>query len=162
MQSARQVVAATTYLAPPDIAPADQKEFIEAALGQLKQYADRTHAVTIAPADVPAILAPWLRAVGVDPIAAAARLTDAMMKKGDRPAGGPSDKPPATRATARSTQAKTGKDFVEGEKKKRAAAAAAPAGAGAPAGGADSPPPNQTIAERVEWYAKRKGLPITA
>lgn len=164
----REVQVSVAALIPPDMAEDEQAIFFRDALRDLKEFADRNRRMTLDIADIPLILASSgrLKAHKIDPLTAADRINEA--RSGTRrpaPAGG---KPPATSATVPAKKPagsppppKTGKEMVKGSRARRAAASS-PTGAGSPTS-AVTPPPGQSIEERLKWHREQgaKGRTLT-
>lgn len=147
-------------LVPTGLSTAQQKQFRHDCLRDLQQYADRHDLLIVPIQDVPVILASRLRAWGVDPVQAMDRVTARPEKKNGQPAARRSlaTQPPAAGGQPNGTQgppkapAKTGKQFVQGQRVKRAAASVASSGAGVPGSTSLTPPPGMTIEQATAWH----------
>lgn len=155
----REVQTAVASVIPPDMDEDRQAVFFRDALRDLKEYAERNGRMTLDIADIPLILASSgrLKAHGIDPKDAATRIVEARYNR--QSGGSNGTQRPATSATAPAKKPavvpqKTGKEMVERSKAKRAAASS-PTGAGSPSS-AVTPPPNQTIEERLKWHRDRQ------
>lgn len=164
----QQVQASVASLIPPEMGEEQQSIFYRDALRDLKEYADRGRLLTLDPRDIPLILATSgrLKAHGINAVEAAERIQEALSgtrraaatpgKKQPARVGAPAPGKPATPPPA-----KRGKEFAEGAQRRRVAAAA-PQGAGSPST-VVTPPPNQTIEERIAWARQQsnKGRALT-
>jgi hypothetical protein len=124
----------------------------------LKTYSERHSLMTLPVQDIPAILAPRLKALGLDPVAVAARLAQAPASTTRSAAAAPA--PTRTSAQRRPSQP-TGAQLAGASARKRAAGAVPGAGAGSPSAAAVQPPRNPDgtpmgIRETVEWHRKQR------
>lgn len=164
----RDVQVSIAALIPPEMAEDEQAIFFRDSLRDLKEYADRNRRMTLDIADIPLILASTgrLKAHKIDPLTAADRINEA--RSGPRRPAAAGEKPPATSATVPAKKPagsppppKTGKEMVKGSRARRAAASS-PTGAGSPSS-AVTPPPGQSIEERLKWHREQgaKGRALT-
>ncbi|MBA3645300.1 MAG: hypothetical protein H0W63_03910 [Gemmatimonadaceae bacterium] len=128
------------------------------SIGDIKRYAEQQGLDIIPVEHIPAILAKRLAAHGLNPV-------DSRTSTG-KPAGGSQSPAPVARPSAKTLPEKpapkTGAQFRKASQVRRAAAAT-PAGAGSP-GNAITPPPNQSVEERLKWHREQnaKGRKLSA
>ncbi|MFN7341563.1 MAG: hypothetical protein ACK5VI_10850 [Opitutia bacterium] len=133
----------------PESLPEDQQLALYKALQEeVSAHAERLNLPLMDPRDVPLVVASRLRQYGLDPVSAAARLTD----RTSRPPQ-PSGRPGAAPAMRPAAPAKpTAQQFAAAAKAAKQASAVLPAGNGLPSAAAvPAPPKGQTIEQRLEW-----------
>jgi hypothetical protein len=162
----QDVQRALSAILPTDMTPDQQRVLYNDMLRDVKQYADRYDLLTINIDDIPVVLGRRLSANGIDPVAAAKLVTEAVARAPRRGAV-PTRKAVAATTTgtgtARVPAAATGSSFVASAERRRAVAAVPGAGAGSPTTVADLTPPRNpdgskmTIAQATAWHRERLG-----
>lgn len=166
---------ALSAILPAEMTPDQQRVLYADMLRDVKQYADRYDLLTINIDDIPVVLGRRLQANGIDPVAAAKLVADAVTRAPRRGAV-PARRAAATASaaagttngngTARVPAAKTGSSFVASAERRKAVAAIPAAGAGSPTTVTDLTPPlnpdgsKMTGEQTIAWHRDRvkKGI----
>jgi hypothetical protein len=152
-KNATEIKRALTKLVPANLTEEQEELFLQDALQAVQKHVLRTNVRRLEVADLPLVLAARLRAYGVDPTSAAAKLAEDTAPENE---GRDSQVPQSAQNRQRAKAQMTGKQFRDAQEKKKAVAAMTPPSASTPAG-IRTPPPGQNLQQRMEW-AKQHGM----
>lgn len=154
----QQIRAAVEALIPEDWDAERIALFTNDCMADLGRWVKKVGVSAVDAADIPVALAQRLRAVGLDPVQSAARMTERLASSPPATGAGAPARPSAARtgtgspaprrpvATARPVRQPTGAELVAGRDRRQTAAQGAPAGAVAPAAsGLHDLPPDADI-----------------
>lgn len=142
-QNLQDVKTVLTALVPRTMTPEAQRVAYADMARDLQLYAERHDLLTIPPQDIPLVLRNRLAALGIEPMDAAQKATEAMSRRrtGKGAPRGNVARPAAKGAAAAPpAPSKNGSAFVASAESRKAAVIPA-AGAGSPGGGSDLTPP---------------------